>query len=635
MKKLTKKSKGVSKGAPSGFVISLMVHAGAFILAGMFVVFTVHQKEEKKFVPPKPVDRPKMKLKKPKVKVKKSAKPKSTTRIVTKVQKASMPDIQLPEMSGVGDGLAGDIGGFDIMPDLGELTPFGAKMNTGSELKGTFYNFNRNRRGSNIPMAPETMVDIIYDFMNKGWKGSVLSRYYRSPESLYTPTVCVPTTMSELAPQAFGMDDAEGYCWGVHYKGKLVYPEDIRFRFWGVGDKVLAVKVDGETVLICAYRSDDRSIFSSIWQSYDSKDNIYYFGEHRARPSDWIELKAGEAVDLEVFLGDTNGGLVYHMLSVEVDGVEYPLDRAGGGPTFPVFRTTEIPRDMQDVIYANLYPGDTTLTNGPIFNDFTSVRNDDTRVEPAPVIEPIDDPESESKVDYSAMRVWTNLAGKKIEAKFRVVMGQQVILENAKRKQIKLPLNQLSPEDLEFIEFASPPKLDINFFKTSSQVANPPLSPWVGANQRPLQIFDYTFGARVKQTSSGNYNRKLYVEYTAVGEEVDGDNYVLLDRGSSEFMLTNENKRSHETFGDAVRIMRIAYRDSAPIRGTKYGGYLVTVKDERDNIIAYSASHEFLYENLEKLKILRPNNHFNRQCERVIPARPTEDSRGPGAVNGN
>jgi len=89
-RKSGKKVRCVSKGAPSGFVISLAVHAVAFLLAGMLVVFNVVKKEEKKFVPPKPVDRPKMKLKKPKVKIKKNSKPKSTTPIVTKVKRASM-----------------------------------------------------------------------------------------------------------------------------------------------------------------------------------------------------------------------------------------------------------------------------------------------------------------------------------------------------------------------------------------------------------------------------------------------------------------------------------------------------------------------------------------------------------------
>ena len=40
MKKVGK-AKGIVKGAPSGFVISLLVHAGAFALAGLLVVFTV------------------------------------------------------------------------------------------------------------------------------------------------------------------------------------------------------------------------------------------------------------------------------------------------------------------------------------------------------------------------------------------------------------------------------------------------------------------------------------------------------------------------------------------------------------------------------------------------------------------
>ena len=120
MKANTKKPKSVAKGAPSGLVISLLVHAGAFMLAGMLVVFTVVNKQEKKFEPPKPVERPKMKLKKPKVKVKKNTKPRSTTRIVTKIQKADMPDIQLPELGGMGAGLgAGPGAGGVLGVDLG------------------------------------------------------------------------------------------------------------------------------------------------------------------------------------------------------------------------------------------------------------------------------------------------------------------------------------------------------------------------------------------------------------------------------------------------------------------------------------------------------------------------------------
>ncbi|VGO19587.1 hypothetical protein [Pontiella sulfatireligans] len=144
------KSVKFNKGAPSGFVISLMVHAAVFMLAGMLVVFNVVKKEEKKFVPPQPVERPKMKLKKPKVKVEKSSKPKAMNRIVTKVKRASMPDIQLPEMSGMTDGLAGAIGGFEIMPDLDEVTLYGSGQTIGNDFVGTFYDLKRNRQGNPV-----------------------------------------------------------------------------------------------------------------------------------------------------------------------------------------------------------------------------------------------------------------------------------------------------------------------------------------------------------------------------------------------------------------------------------------------------------------------------------------------------
>jgi hypothetical protein len=285
---------------------------------------------------------------------------------------------------------------------------------------------------------------------------------------------------------------------------------------------------------------------------------------------------------------------------------------------------------MQDVIYANLYPGDTCLTNGPIFNDFTSSAN---RVAaPVAVIQPAEESEEHGERE---MRLWTTLDEERIEAKLNVVVGQQVILDNAKGKQVKLSLDHLSAVDREYIVFATPPRFNINFFKRSAQIPNPPLSPWVSQNQRPLQMYNYTFGTRVKQESTGEYNHPLTIEYFAVGEEIDGNNFVLLHRMTSSFIPTAENQGAHEFFGEQVKLMRIAYRSSAPLRGIKYGGYLVTITDERGNLIQHETSNKFLYAGLNNLKQLKQNNHFNKECHRVIPARPNEDSRGPGAIRGN
>ena len=111
IKRIFKRAQRINKGAPSGMLISLIVHAVAFFVAGLFVVFTVLPKSQPEFEPPLPVTRPKMKLKKPKVKVKKSSQPKPSSRIVAKLKTAKMPEIRISDLAGNGAGLLGDLGG--------------------------------------------------------------------------------------------------------------------------------------------------------------------------------------------------------------------------------------------------------------------------------------------------------------------------------------------------------------------------------------------------------------------------------------------------------------------------------------------------------------------------------------------
>ncbi len=369
MKKRTiKDGKGVVKGAPSGFVISLMVHAAAFLLAGMFVVFTVVQKEEKKFVPPKPVERPKMKLKKPKVKVKKSAKPKATTRIVTKVKRASMPDIQLPEMSGMTDGIVGGIGGFEIMPDLTEVSVFGGGQSIGNDFEGKFYDLNRDRRGGTITMSQDPYMTLIGKLARENMKESLLSRYYRAPNKLYTTHFMIPPIISPLAPEVYGSPETNPFFFLVKYEGKLVYKDDIRFRFWGTGDAYCSVDVDGETVLVNGW--DGRLEFITHWTTSDTgQSDKYYVGNQDLKVGDWIDLKAGEPKDMKVIFGEYTGGQMGICLLVEVEGVEYETS-SQGGPLLPAFKTEEFSLDMLDEIYKLLPEGECVLTNGPVFRDF-------------------------------------------------------------------------------------------------------------------------------------------------------------------------------------------------------------------------------------------------------------------------
>ncbi|MDF7798624.1 hypothetical protein P4C99_04070 [Pontiellaceae bacterium B1224] len=120
----------------SAAIVSLAIHAVLIVVALSFVAVTVIQKDDKPFEA-KPVNRPKMQLKKLQVPVnvkkKKTQKPKLRKRIVVQPKlNQNAPDIKMPEITGVKGGLgagAGDgLGGSGALGfSMPEINIFGVK----------------------------------------------------------------------------------------------------------------------------------------------------------------------------------------------------------------------------------------------------------------------------------------------------------------------------------------------------------------------------------------------------------------------------------------------------------------------------------------------------------------------------
>ncbi|MDZ8117226.1 hypothetical protein [Pontiella agarivorans] len=120
----------------SAALVSLGIHAVLIVIALSFVAVTVIKKEEQNFEA-KPVSRPKMNLRKLQVPVnikkKKVQKPKLRKRIVVQPKlNQSVPDIKMPEISGVKGGLgnaaAGGLGGAEALGfSMPEIEIFGVK----------------------------------------------------------------------------------------------------------------------------------------------------------------------------------------------------------------------------------------------------------------------------------------------------------------------------------------------------------------------------------------------------------------------------------------------------------------------------------------------------------------------------
>ncbi|MBN2163615.1 MAG: hypothetical protein JXR25_14850 [Pontiellaceae bacterium] len=607
----------VNKGAPSGLLVSLIFHAAVFFVAGLFVVFTVVNKAEPEFVQPAPIERPKMQLKKPKVKVQKSSQPKPSSRIVAKVKSRDMPEIQLPDMMGSGEGLlsggTGDGGVFMDLPDINTVRLMGSKVSTGSDFIGTYYDFNRRSTGAGQSIDQNDFEEAILRFILSDWNTTLFSRYYKSPNKRYATCFMVPSIPSDLGPESFGEPGAAGYCWAVHYKGKLVHKDGIKFRFWGFGDDILMVRLDGKLVLAGSW-PDSVVQVGCGWHSPAPESGVYRLGIRGAQISDWITLEPGVPLDMEVLIGEIPGGSFCAQLLVEVDGVDYETNDQGG-PILPMF-TTETPSwGVIDAIAEHLVYGEAKLTNGPVFNDYGASTTATDVAKQANV-------EKDASVDKKQepeLRTWTTTSGKTIQAKYDKVVMDRVWLVDAARKEIKIPLDSLVESDRFYVELYNPPQLDIEFHNKQDQLTGYYKGTIFLHEEIPPSVSEYSFKASVKAQGSKPYHHGLHVSYYAIGRQrLDRDKYVLLEKRKGTFVPSE----SEEIILSGAKIRLRDYIQRDINRGHEFAHYLVLVRDERGEIIAHRESASWLFENLNKLEKLPAGAYMNTDCRRVHPTGP-------------
>ncbi len=373
MSKKIKQKKGLIKGRSTAFLVSLGIHVALIIIAGGFVVFNIVRPEPKVFEAVEEIDRPKMKLKKLQVQVKENSRPRdSTERITTKTTLAT-EDVQLPPMGGVGDGIGGTgVGGFEIMEQMEEMTLLGNKVSVGNDLIGTFYHFLRQRDGSDNSMSRGAIQEVMREFLMNDWNPAIFSRFYRAPSKLYATQFFIPPTISDVAPDLFGdTSTAEAAYWLCHYEGKISHKEGGRFRFVGVADNWLFVRINGKVVLDGTGLDKNRVNNYAEWQRYEPNDSNkwpMFGGGLTWKVGNWFEIEPGGTVDMEVLLGEDLGGGFICMLCVQEEGVEYPERDRTFGPLMPIFKTEPTPPHLIDQIKYTMPEGAVDLTNGPIFN---------------------------------------------------------------------------------------------------------------------------------------------------------------------------------------------------------------------------------------------------------------------------
>jgi hypothetical protein len=214
---------------------------------------------------------------------------------------------------------------------------YGTRENSEAGLVGIIYDLKQTPKRTPTGVDPTTYPGIINKFLAQQWDEAVLNPYFRAARPLYTTQIFVPMMGSEEAPKAFGMEAIiKPSCWAIHYKGQVSPPEDGVYRFVGGGDDFIAVAVRGKTVLFQCWWAG--TVWGSKVPIWTPTAPPVVLNQHSPIVSgDWVSLKKGQPVDLDVMFGEWPGGQSQAILLYQKQGVTYPTDETGS-LVLPIFQ---------------------------------------------------------------------------------------------------------------------------------------------------------------------------------------------------------------------------------------------------------------------------------------------------------
>jgi hypothetical protein len=218
---------------------------------------------------------------------------------------------------------------------------FGRSERKGATLIGIFYDLKQTQRREPIPDFAKNYATSIDEFLVAGFDEALLNRFFRAATPLYTTQFAIPMMSAAGAPKAFGVESVvKPSYWIVHYKGQVAPPSDGFYRFVGNFDDLLVVAINRK-VILDGCRPDTR--FPRLnWKEPADKGPRVAANE-LSRYGDWVELKAGKPVDLDILIGERPGGQFHGVVLYEKRGETYPRT-ANGQAILPLFQTAENPK---------------------------------------------------------------------------------------------------------------------------------------------------------------------------------------------------------------------------------------------------------------------------------------------------
>ncbi len=236
----------------------------------------------------------------------------------------------------------------ELKEDEGALF-FGSSNLIKGSLTGRLYDFKQTKEREPNARYLDSLTeenggtayaDIVNSLHKRKFTQTALNGYYKAPKELSLTHLAIPFVSAAEGPRYFGAEkEMQPSGWVAHYSGFITAPEDGRYRFAGISDDYMVVFLNGAPRLIACWPSLQPQVIDRWKPAEDSDKWVTPIGEKKLIYGDWVTMKAGQQIKMDLGIGERPGGYVGFLLLIEKEGAEYRKAK-DGRPILPLFTTT-------------------------------------------------------------------------------------------------------------------------------------------------------------------------------------------------------------------------------------------------------------------------------------------------------
>lgn len=230
------------------------------------------------------------------------------------------------------------------------------------------------------------------------------------------------------------------------------------------------------------------------------------------------------------------------------------------------------------------------------------------------------------------LRVWEDVDGNRFEGRFVKELFGKLTVEAEDGSTKTFELENLSELDQKYLRVKVPPKAELAVEVKSTSIEPRPMTI-----EKEMQMDAYQVNVKVTKKSQRPFTSRLKAEIFLIAEEVEGDNYVLLERTEKEFLMPTISKGTEvELKSKIAKTLKFRDEMSSALKGEDFKGYLAVISSMEGEIVLLNSNLPAWLEDPQVIQNLRElsitgapsvySRHFDKTGKKVPPPRPAHGS---------